>query len=271
LGPPALGPPSVLYAEKLSSGTSSVNKKQLADLITDKGIQVVSSHIKQDGSAVFSCQTPRDSDILKKTITEHFPEATTRPAAPLLPTISVRSLDTKYTPSELQDTISKQNHAIKTLIEAEGEDAFKVLDIREHKFNKARFHATIRVSNDIRLVIKKQNEKLFIGSSSCPVVSHVHIKRCNYCQRLGHYAVNCKARLDAAAPTCGHCTSQEHESTGCPHVRSPTFRPSCANCKNNKFKGVKDSHSAFANDCPSYLAEQEKLKSKIFYYNHAKN
>ena len=155
----------------------------------------------------------------------------------------------------------KQNPTIEALF-GNGE-TFKILDIRKHKFSDDRYHATIRVSNDIRIAIKKQNEKLFIGSSSCPVTSHVHVKRCNYCQKFGHFAKSGTRTCTASVPTCGHCASQQHESKDCTQKGATC----CTNCKNNKFKGVSNSHSAFANECPSYLAQQERIKSKIFFYN----
>ena len=254
--------PTVLYADKLNSDGTMIDKKQLDHLITDSpGIQVESSFLKQDGSAVFSCPTPQDSDKLKKAIADNFPASTTKQASELLPTISLRYLETDYPDTLLQLKVMKQNPTIQALFET-GDHTFKILDIRKHKFNN-RYHATIRVSNDIRIAIKKQNDKIFIGSSCCPVTSHVHVKRCNHCQKFGHYAKVC----NASVPTCGYCASHEHQSDACTKKDAPSFHPCCPNCMNNKFKGVSNSHSAFANDCPSYLAEQERIKSKIFFYN----
>ena len=161
--------------------------------------------------------------------------------------------------TELTDVIFKQNPNIKLLTDA-GE-IFKVLDIRCHKNNDRRFQAVIRVSEQIRKTIKNNCDRVYVGTSSCPVFDRFHIQRCNKCQKLNHFQDRCKA----TTPICGYC-AKNHNSTECPS-KSNVSAHCCASCQDNKFRGVKNSHNAFDTECPSYKAAQERLKLNIPYYN----
>jgi len=55
---------------------------------------------------------------------------------------------------------------------------------------------------------------------------------------------------------------QEHESKDCPNKVNTTLR-CCANCKDNRFNGVKNSHTAFDSECPSYKAAKDRLKHRF--------
>ena len=233
------------------------NSEDLDKLITSNAIHVESTYIKENGSAVFTCSTQRDREKLNKTLSENYPSVEIIQSPDLLPTISVSNLVTEYSKKELNDIILQQHTEIQEFVD-QGE-VFSVLAVRQQRTNKTRYHATIRVGNKIRKFI---GNRLFIVKIRVPVYDHFHVKRCNKCQRFGHYEDNCKA----TQLTCEHC-SESHSSKSCPRLGKEKFIPCCNNCQNNKFSGVKNSHNAFSISCPSYKAEQEKLKKKIYYFN----
>ena len=55
-----------------------------------------------------------------------------------------------------------------------------------------RYQAVIRVSGTIRDRIKANGNRVFVGSTSCPVYDRFFIKRCNRCQEVHHFAKDCK-------------------------------------------------------------------------------
>jgi hypothetical protein len=248
---------------------SGNNEKDLDQLITSNAIHVENTRIKADGSAIFTCPTEKDRAKLNQTLAEKYPAAEITQPPDLLPTISVSNLLTEYSKSDLEELILQQHKEIKDLVD-QGE-VLKVLGVRKQK-NNARYQATIRVGNKIRKFIHNQGNRLFIVKSSCSVYDHFHVKRCNKCQRFGHYEGNDSSdtpRCKATHHTCGHC-SGHHDSKICPNMpqlQNMSQRPCCNNCQNNRFSREKSSHNAFSINCPSYKAEQDKMRKNIFYFN----
>ena len=87
--------------------------------------------------------------------------------------------------------------------------------------------------------------------------NHFYTKRCNHCQKYGHYLADCKS----VKPVCGHC-SKEHETTTCPNTNRP---PTCINCVLSNISDT--NHKASDIQCPSYKNAQNKLRNSIMYYS----
>jgi len=248
---------SILYTDVLKNKNgSNIKQAEVDTLLIDNAILVDRTHFKEDGSAVFECSSKHDREVLKNKLAQNFPDVATKEAADLFPTISVSFITCKYSADDLKDIILKQNTQIKT--QADSGEHFKILDIRSHKANEKRFQAVIRVSDKIRNVMRNNRDRVYVGNSSCPVFDRFHIQRCNICQRFNHYHKNCKAD----SPTCGYCAQHDHESTGCPNKENTQLR-CCANCKDNKFNGVKNTHTAFDPECPSYKSAKDRLKHRF--------
>ena len=82
------------------------------------------------------------------------------------------------------------------------------------------FYAIIRVSCNIRKFIESIDNRLYIGQfSSCKVYDHFPVKRCNKCQKFGHFHANCNANH-----TCVHCAG-EHPSDQCNAKAASDFIP----------------------------------------------
>ena len=90
-------------------------------------------------------------------------------------------------------------------------------------------------------------------------VDRFYVKRCNKCQKFGHYEKDCSE--DAC---CGYCKGN-HLSKDCVDVEEGDFcNYKCINCE----RGEKDSvgHSAHWHKCPTYLDLQKKVKKSIPFY-----
>ena len=242
---------SVLIVENNVSPANSID-----EIIIENGIHV-NKTVKKGAGSVFVCPSQEDRDNLDKKLNEKFPEIKTRLAPELLPTISVANLSSQYQASDLKDIIFKEHRDIKFFVD-QGEK-FEILSIRPQKRDNNKFHATIRISNSIRKIIKNLGDRLYIGSNSSSVYDTFHIKRCNKCQKYNHYHSDCKAK----DPTCGHC-SGKHDSNSCTLKDAPSFQAKCSNCSHRNMES--QSHSTFDLTCSSYIAEQEKLRKMISFY-----
>ena len=134
--------------------------------------------------------------------------------------------------------------------------------IREQRRDSTKYQASVRVSDNIRKQIEYPRDRLYIGSYSCRVFDHFHVKRCNKCQKFGHYLFVCTAEQF----TCGYCT-ENHDTNQSPNAGKNGFVPCCVNCKSSKNNTIKHSHIAFELSCPSYRAEQGKMRRNINYYD----
>ena len=238
---------------------NNATDKSIDNIIIENGIHVDKTVNKESGNSVFVCPTQEDRDNLNKKISEAYPELKTRQPPELLPTISVANLSTNYQVNQLKEVIFKEHRDIKFISE-QGEK-FEVISVRPQKKDNSKFHATIRVGNNIRKIIKNLGDRLYIGSNSNPVYDSFHIKRCNKCQKFNHYHADCKA----SESTCGYC-SGKHESKSCPEKTDFNFSPKCSNCSVGSSSNC-ESHSAFDLNCPAYKAEQEKRRKMIHFYN----
>ena len=130
--------------------------------------------------------------------------------------------------------------------------------------NRKHYQLVARVSNEIRERIKKNKDTIFVDLTAHRIVDRFYIKRCNKCQKFGHYQDNCTSDKIR----CVFCCSDSHCSSSCPIKNQDTSNFSCPNCKdaNKDFSG----HSSHWFKCPTCLEVQNKLKSSIPFYS-AKN
>ena len=151
---------------------------------------------------------------------------------------------------ELQEMIYKQNKSIANMID-KGSD-LKVVFTRPPPRDKNYYTVVIRVSPDIRSLLKQMNDKIHIGVSVHNIVDRFHIKRCNTCQGLGHYQDKCDK-----SPVCGFC-AKDHKSDVCPDKNKAHTFHKCINCAGDGPNA--SGHPAFWSKCPAYKAAQEKSK-----------
>ena len=60
-------------------------------------------------------------------------------------------------------------------------------ELRKQNKNEL-FQANVRVSNNIRKFIENNDDRVYVGfGERCKVYDHFHVKRCNNCQKYGHF------------------------------------------------------------------------------------
>ena len=218
--------------------------------------RVSRSFTNKAGQSVFICNNEKSKKALLPYVEKVFHNRKINTPKPKLPTISVPFIVGNYGKEELLDVLGKQN-------EEKGiafcQDNAQVLFIGQMRDREGMYHAVIRVSEDIRNKIKENDNRLCIGINSCPVFDRFFIKRCNRCQEFHHFQNdNGGCKKDKV---CALCTGN-HDTRGC---QTDEDFHKCNNCT----KAGKDefSHAAFSHECPSYIAEQNKLKKSINYYS----
>jgi hypothetical protein len=135
----------------------------------------------------------------------------------------------------------------------------RVVFTRKPPHGKKFYTVVIRVSPDIRTLLKNRRNKIHIGVSVHNIVDRFHVRRCNRCQGLGHYADKC----DESKPVvCGFC-AKAHLSDACPEKNKDHTHHKCINCSGEELEA--SGHAAFWTKCPTYVAAQEKMKKTISY------
>ena len=251
---------SVLVMSSKNPEDKDKDCQKVDKIIRENSIHADKRYVNRKGEIVVVCPSATDRENLASKVSQHLPEMQTHQPPDRLPTISVANITEELSEENLQDLILQAHPDIKSLA-AEGE-TFSVLKVKPQIKNREKYQATIRVSNNIRKLIERQRDRLYIGSFSYKVFDQFHVKRCNKCQGFGHYKSECKSDKTA----CGYC-SKNHPSENCTEKAHNNFLPCCTNCKRGKFQDQKLTHTAFDRICPSYIAEQHLLRKTINYYN----
>ena len=240
----------------------SVPLLDLEKIVADNHIELNNTFKNKSGNTVVTASSQADRCKLVEAINHKFPHSNLKQPKDKLPTISVSGIRTCMEKEDLEKQLLEFYPEIKSL-KISGE-TFDVLGVRKQRnvINDTElFQAAIRVSNPIRKLIENRGDFLSVGLYHCKVYDHFHVKRCNRCQKFGHYKGNCKAK-DAVCALC----SSNHDTLECTEKSKPGFKPSCINCKN---AGHDQQHTHFTTDrsCPTYQSEQYKLKNSIAYYS----
>ena len=187
------------------------------------------------------------------------------------PVITINQVLDYVDDNDLTNRIKNQNPEIKELIDKGSE--FKILFEKKLKENNSRnkgiehmngktlSYVVVRVSDEIRKLIKINGNRIFIGLTAHRINDRFYVKACAKCHRYGHYHAECSKKA-----CCGYCTSEEHESKECPvYVNQKIEEFECVNCqdKGKPYKG----HSSHWNKCPVFLERQTKVKNSIPYYS----
>ena len=238
-----------------------VNIEIVKEIVVDHKIPVLSTNVRDNGDTYINFPSLENRDeatsIIKSKVSADND------------VLSMKSkLPEKLTKSELVQRIKQQNVNISNLMS--NGSVFEVVFVKEPSTKYPTYQAVARVSSDIRDAIKLSGNKIYIGLVACRVTDRFYIKRCNTCQCFGHYSnfhdndtANKKTKV-----VCGYC-SEEHNSKDCPKKTNNPSSHRCSNCIKIGKNG--SGHSAFYYRCPAYLAEQNRLKNTINYYNGTPN
>lgn len=163
----------------------------------------------------------------------------------LNPRLAVFGVPSAYTEDTLRDDLTD------ALLNVNDGDI-----IVKHKFgprDKHYNHWVIEVIPEIRNKLIEQ-ERVYLGWSSCIVRDHIRILRCYKCQKFGHLQKDC--RSDTA---CGHC-GENHETKDC---KNQNNLPTCINCQAAKMRDFQ--HEARSTKCQMLAKRTQDLISNIDY------
>lgn len=248
-----------LVVEKSCDKDKIISNSDIENIVLNNAIHVHDTYVNTSGNTVLVLPTQNDRNILHSKLKEQFPESSLREKQELLPTISVSNITENFTSEKLLDVVLKSHPEIKTYIDNGA--VFNVLNIRKQSKNNM-FQANIRLSNNIRKFIEHLGNRLYIGLTSCKVYDHFHVKRCNKCQKYGHYQAACTSPVF----NCGIC-SINHDTNICPNKENANYTGLCINCKQSKVSNIDYNHKATAQSCQSYKNAQLKLRNSIVYYS----
>lgn len=262
-GKPAEETPTLIVVEKAENEEQTDEEnKALWSEVTKAAIKskvgVKKSFTNQSGQTVLVCNNEKSKQALLPHVTKAFTNRKINTPKPRLPTISVPFIHGKYENQELLNVLCQQNEDLGASFD---QDNAQVLFTTPMRDREGLHQAVIRVSENLRKKIKDSGNRLCVGINSCPVFDRFFIKRCNRCQSFHHFHKDnggCKK-----SPVCALCAGS-HDTRSC-HVDETQYK--CSNC--SKANKGQCSHAANSLDCPSYIAEQDKLKKSINYY--AKN
>ena len=254
-----------------SNEGKSVDVKKVKDIIVANGIQVSKASINQKTGDLFVDLPSEDNkDKLVPLINEQ-----TLPGNKLVkvkqksPTITIRDVLEYENTEDFMESVKSQNPEIKERIES-GDECLVVF-AKEQENTRPRTQYTksqqkthqivLRVSEEIRDIIKRNGNKIFIGFLSHRVIDRFYVKSCAKCHKFGHYHADC-----TTDSICGFCLSNEHESKNCPVKKENDFENfKCVNCKEKgkEFQG----HSSHWHKCPVHIEQQKKIRKSIPYYS----
>ena len=259
---------SSFIVKPTTSGTADMVK--INKIVSDNKLQVNMIGVSQKGNTFIHCPTKEASITLQTHIQSELAGHVVHSLQDSLPSISIAGItETQWnplhvTPEGITNFIQKlrdQNPFLDGLI-TDGE-TFNVIFMKPPNGVYNNFQIVARVSPKIRDAISAHWNRLFIGATSVRVYDRFYVKRCNKCNKFGHYKDNC-----TETSSCGICGVQGHESETCNH-KTDTSRFSCINCKRENLTHT--GHNATSRKCPAYLIAQKKVKGNIPYYQGIKN
>ena len=247
----------------IKSNGGAVNIDKVQELATNNNIQVMKTTTKDNGDLFVDLPSEDNRERLTTLLNdEAFNENQVVNIKSKMPTISILDVKEYSTKEDFIEKVKKQNPVIKQKIEEDSEFSviFCAKPRNKDNGNNGSFQVVVRVSDDIRKAIKRENDRIYLDLTTKRVVDRFYIKRCNRCQGFGHYEKDCQNEV-----CCGYC-SKSHKSSECKEVAPGDHANyKCINCKRND----KDcsGHSSIWHKCPAYLELQKKLKKTIPFYN----
>ena len=249
---------------KSNNGDEAIDMNKVKEVVTSHGIQITKATVNhtKKGEAYVDFPSEENRDKLIALLSDEPISVVSLKRK--CPTISIRGVSNYVSEEDLVEKIKSQNPQIKEKLD-EGSE-FTVVYTKEHvrrfedrrrevdSTKKTEFQIVARVSDDIRSVIKSNNDKIYIGFSALHVSDRFYIKNCGNCHRLGHYHAEC-----ASKSSCGYCWAEDHSSAHCPvQEENDASKYKCINCHEANREST--GHSSHWLKCPTYLEAQKKKR-----------
>jgi len=229
----------------------TANLGLITQFIKKNKITLENSYKDKSGNQVL-LPKDMDRDRLKLHISETAPNIKFRSPGKRLQTIAITNLPTSYESREqLLDDLLEQNSVLQlfTSVHCIG-DHLTFYKTIPHKYDESQHQALVNVSAVLRDVLRKSNDRLVIGLTTCRIYDRVNARRCNNCQEFGHYA-----KYFSNSAHCAHC-AEKHRSETC----TSKSNLMCINCNRAKSTSSRN-HAATDPRCPTYVQKKHELSS----------
>ena len=195
-----------------SNEGKSVDVKKVKDIIVANGIQVSKASINQKTGDLFvDLPSEGNKDKLVPLINEEtLPGNKVVKVKQKSPTITIRDVLEYENSEEFIENVKSQNPEIQKRIECGDEctvvfakEQEKALSGRQFAVAQQKIHQIVlRVSEEIRDIIKRNGNKIFVGFLSLRVIDRFYVKACDKCHELEHYHADCTTNA-----VCSFCLS----------------------------------------------------------------
>lgn len=251
--------PALIIVEKPEDESTDEERKNKMQELKKAAIQskasVKKSFSTKSGKTVLVLSNEKSKEAMLPHVNKLFATSKINTPVPKLPTISIPFIEGNFEKGELIEALNNQNEDNGLFFDADNAQVIFISPMKDQG-NDGLHQAVIRVSEELRERIKANGNRIFLGSSSCPVYDRFFVKRCNSCQGFHHFHRDCKKNQ-----ICGKCAGK-HDTRQC-EADSTSYK--CINCAIGGFANT--NHMASSYNCPAYIAEQEKLKKSIHFYS----
>ena len=226
------------------------NLQQLEQRVVDDGIEVTSSKRTPGGDFIITCPTSSAANKVKALANTLLPDHVVKDPHVKYSWINVVGFETNHSLDDVFKMLVNNNYVFESLKGKTIEHAAEFLEVKLVKpclKNPNIYRALLKVSNSLRAVIKRGQDKLRIGLYNCQVYDQApQIRRCNKCQRFGHWVAECN---DQNGKACAKCASLSHETRNCPD----SSVPKCINCSRAGVANLHPAHTADSPICPCFI------------------
>ena len=245
-------PKAVLVISKDTDSQKHIeNQSVIEKIVMDNEIPLMKTHRSDAGDVVLVCETKEARDTLKNLVHNANNEILMNSPNEKQVPITIVGLPKDCSHEEAIRMLVLQNQFIKKFSTANKiDDHIKIHTIKPLRNKPSVFQIFASVSPVLREGLRIYKNKVAIGLVSCKVYDRKQTKRCNNCQKFGHFAKGCPTPSETH---CGKC-SGEHRTDSC-----TVEEKKCINCVRNNI--TDSNHPVYFYKCPSLVQYQDHLNS----------
>ena len=228
-----------------------LTRSNVAKTIMENKIAVSQSYDNKDGDMIVVCDSEGKRNELKNLVASKDNNIEMNTPSKKRKSITIVGLRQQHEKDEIIDMLVLQNGFINRFSRSnEIRTHIEIHSVQPLKNNPDLFQVFASVSPTLREGLHLHRNKVTLGLTSCKIYDRYHVKRCNNCQRFGHYMNECPT---PDVRTCGKCCSNHHSTRDCTSTESV-----CINCVRESRECT--THHTSDYKCPVFRKQQELKK-----------